>query len=164
MTRPATHILRLLRWGRVLARHGALLGLEKDRKTPPALRRLLRLARFGTFPPQLPDYAGAFQAVGPAAIKLGQTLATRPDLVGAQAACNLLTLQDSLPPLPFALVAQEIEASFGKPLTDLFAAIDPNPVGSASVAQVYRAVTTDGRDVAVKVLRPGIRERFARDI
>ena len=164
MTRPATHIWRLLKWGRVLARHGALRGIENDRNTPPPVRRLLRLARLGTFQPKVPDYAGAFQAVGPAAIKLGQSLATRPDLVGAEAAGNLLGLQDSLPPVPFAQIEREIEASFGKPLASLFVSIDPEAVGSASVAQVHRAVTTEGRQVAVKVLRPGIRERFARDI
>ena len=60
MTRPATHIWRLLKWGRVLARHGALRGIENDRNTPPPVRRLIRLARFGTFQPKVPDYAGAF--------------------------------------------------------------------------------------------------------
>ncbi len=164
MTRPVTHIFRLLRWGRVLARHGALRGLEKDRNAPPPVRRLLRFARLGTVQPSQPDYAGAFQAVGPAAIKLGQTLATRPDLVGEEAARNLLSLQDSLPPVPFALIEAEIAASFGKPISSLFISIDPVAVGSASVAQVHKAVTTDGRSVAIKVLRPGIRERFARDI
>lgn len=164
MTRPATHILRLLRWGRTLARHGALRGIERDPNTPPQVRRLCRIARLGTFQPAAPDYAGAFQAVGPAAIKLGQTLATRPDIVGEDAADNLLLLQDSLPPVDFALIRREIEASFAKPLDALFASIDPVPVGAASIAQVHKAVTTDGRSVAVKVLRPGIREKFARDI
>ncbi len=164
MTRPAIHILRLLKWGRVLARHGALRIIEDERNTPPAVRRLCRLARFGTIQPRIPDYAGAFQAIGPAAIKLGQTLATRPDLVGEEAARNLLSLQDSLPPQPFAAIRVEIEASFGAPLESMFAAFDPEPVGSASIAQVYRATTTEGRQVAVKVLRPGIRERFARDL
>ncbi len=164
MTRPATHIYRLLKWGRVLARHGALRIIEQERNTPPAVRRLCRLARFATIQPRVPDYAGAFQAIGPAAIKLGQTLATRPDLVGEEAARNLLSLQDSLPPQPFPAIREQIEASFGAPLESLFASFDPEPVGSASIAQVYRAATTEGRDVAVKVLRPGIRERFARDL
>ncbi|MFN5820756.1 MAG: ubiquinone biosynthesis protein UbiB, partial [Novosphingobium sp.] len=104
MTRPTTHLLRLLRWGRTLARHGALRGIEQDRNTPLPVKRLFRLARLGTFQPRVPDYAGAFQAIGPAAIKLGQTLATRPDLVGEEAAYNLLSLQDSLPPVPFAAI------------------------------------------------------------
>jgi len=164
LTTPATHIARLLRWGRVLARHGALRIIEEGRNTPAPVRKLCRLARFGTRQPRVPDYAAAFQAIGPAAIKLGQTLATRPDLVGEEAARNLLSLQDSLPPVSFDLIRHEIENGFGAPLDVLFASIEPNPVGAASIAQVHRAVTTDGRKVAVKVLRPGVREKFARDI
>ena len=158
------HIRRLLGWGRVLARHGALRGIERDRNTPPPVRRLCRIARFGTLQPATPDYAGAFSAIGPAAIKLGQTLATRPDLVGEAAAHNLLALQDQLPPVDFAAIRREIEDSFERPLEALFAEFDPEPVGAASIAQVHKAVTTDGRQVAVKVLRPGVREKFARDI
>ena len=164
MTRPTTHLLRLLRWGRTLARHGALRGIEHDPNTPPQVRRLTRIARLGTFQPKVPDYAGAFQTIGPAAIKLGQTLATRPDLVGDEAAHNLLTLQDSLPPVPFGAIKAEIEASFSQPIEHLFASIDPEPVGSASIAQVHRGVTPEGRDVAIKVLRPGIAKKFAADI
>ena len=164
MTQPATHIWRLLKWGRTLARHGALRGIERDLNTPPQVRRLTRIARFGTIQPPVPDYAAAFQAIGPAAIKLGQTLATRPDLVGEEAARNLLSLQDSLPPVPYAQIEAQIAASFEQPLDQVFAAIDPVPVGSASIAQVHKAVTSEGRTVAIKVLRPGIRERFAEDI
>jgi ubiquinone biosynthesis protein len=164
MTAHATHLLRLLRWGRTLARHGALTGIEKDPNTPPPVRRLARLARFGARVPRQPRYGEAFQAIGPAAIKLGQTLATRPDLVGEHAAHDLLSLQDALPPVAFAAIRAEIEASFGRPMESLFASIEEQPVGAASIAQVHKAVTTEGRTVAVKVLRPGIRERFGRDI
>jgi ubiquinone biosynthesis protein len=164
MTRPATHILRLLKWGRILARHGALRAIEADRNTPPQVKRLCRIARLGTVQPKVPDYAGAFKAIGPAAIKLGQTLATRPDIIGVEAAHNLLTLQDQLPPAPYDAVYAEIDTSLNKPAAELFEYIDPIAVGAASIAQVHRARTTEGKDVAVKVLRPGIREQFARDI
>ena len=164
MTRPSTHIFRLLKWGRTLAKHGALRGIERDANTPQPVRRLMRVARFGTIQPKEPDYAGAFRAIGPAAIKLGQTLATRPDLVGEEAAHNLLSLQDSLPPVPFAQIREQIERSFERPLEELFSHVDEEPVGAASIAQVHKAVTTEGRDVAIKVLRPGIREKFAEDI
>ncbi len=164
MARPATHLWRLLKWGRILARHGALRGIEADPNTPTPVSRLARVARFGTFQPATPDYASAFRAIGPAAIKLGQSLATRPDLVGDEAADNLLTLQDSLPPVPFEKIRASIESSFGQPLEKLFESMEEEPVGAASIAQVHRAVTSDGRKVAVKVLRPGIREQFARDI
>ncbi len=164
MTSPTTHIFRLLKWGRILARHGALRGIEHDRNTPAAVKRLCRIARIGTIQPRTPDYAGAFRDIGPAAIKLGQTLATRPDLVGEEATANLLELQDSLPPEKFERIYDEIDHSLNKPAAELFEHIDPQPIGAASIAQVHRARTSDGREVAVKVLRPGIREQFARDI
>ena len=164
MTSHATHLWRILKWGRTLARHGALRGIEQDRNTPAPVRRLARLARFGARVPKKPRYAEAFQAIGPAAIKLGQSLATRPDIVGEEAAHDLVMLQDALPPVDFALIRAEIEGSFDRPLEDLYARFEEVPVGAASIAQVHRAMTTDGREVAVKVLRPKIRERFARDI
>ncbi|MEJ7933068.1 2-polyprenylphenol 6-hydroxylase [Sphingobium sp. AN558] len=164
MTSHVTHIWRLLKWGRILARHGALRGIERDPLTPAPVRRLARLARLGARVPKQPRYADAFQAIGPAAIKLGQTLATRPDLVGEHAANDLLRLQDALPPVPFATIRAEIEQSFGRPLEDIYASFDEAPVGAASIAQVHRAVTTDGRTVAVKIIRPGVADRFNRDI
>jgi ubiquinone biosynthesis protein len=166
VTRAAVHLVRLARWGVTLARRRALVGIENDPNAPLALRQLVRLARLATLTGKRgkPDYAGAFRAIGPAAIKLGQSLATRPDLVGEEAASNLLSLQDSLPPVPFAEIRKVIEQSFGQPLEALFAKIDPEPVGAASIAQVHKGITSDGRKVAIKVLRPGIREKFARDI
>ncbi|HEY1142710.1 MAG TPA: AarF/UbiB family protein, partial [Sphingomicrobium sp.] len=164
MTSSVTHLWRLLKWGRTLARHGALRGIENDPNTPPPVRRLARVARFGARIPPTPEYAVALQAIGPAAIKLGQTLSTRPDLVGAEAAANLSRLQDNLPPAPFADIRKVIEASFEAPLEQLYQSFEEQPIGAASIAQVHRAVTTDGRVVAVKVLRPGIEEELAKAI
>jgi ubiquinone biosynthesis protein len=164
LTTSVTHLWRLLKWGRTLARHGALRGIEEDPLTPPPVRRLARIARFGARIPPTPDYAAALVAIGPAAIKLGQALSTRPDLVGERAAANLSQLQDDLPPAPFAKIKRIIESSFNAPLESLFSRFDGEPVGAASIAQVHRAITTEGRDVAVKVLRPGIEEEFAKAI
>ena len=164
MTSHITHIWRLLKWGRILARHGALRGIERDPLTPAPVRRLVRIARLGARVPRQPRYADAFQAIGPAAIKLGQTLATRPDLVGEEAANDLLRLQDALPPVPFDTIRAQIEQSFGRPIEALYSRFDETPVGAASIAQVHRALTTDGRDVAVKVIRPGVIDQFNRDI
>jgi ubiquinone biosynthesis protein len=164
LTRAVVHVWRLLKWGRVLARHGALRGIERDQNTPPPVRRLARIARFGARVPDVPTYGEAFQELGPAAIKFGQALATRPDLVGAEAARDLQLLQDNLPPAPFDDVKRAIEQGLEKPLGQVFREIDPEPVGAASIAQVHRAVTTEGKMVAVKVLRPNIEEDFARAI
>jgi len=164
VTSTIVHTWRLLKWGRILARHGALRGIERDPNTPPRLRRLVKLARFGARVPEVPRYADAFQAIGPAAIKLGQTLATRPDLVGEEAAHDLMRLQDALPPLPFDTIRRAIEAGLGRPVSEIFASIDETAVGAASIAQVHRAVTHAGAQVAVKVLRPGVEDDFARAI
>ncbi len=161
MTLAVVHVWRLARWGRTLGRHGALRGIERDRNAPPAVRRLARLARFGVRTPDVPAYAAAFESMGPAAIKLGQAMATRPDLIGEAAAQDLMRLQDQLPAVPFAAIEASLREAFDKPVEQLFASIDPVAVGAASIAQVHRAVTSDGRDVAIKVLRPDIEATFA---
>ncbi len=162
MASTATHLFRLLKWGRTLARHGALRGIERDPLTPPPVRRLVKLARFGARIPRVPENAHAFEALAPPAIKFGQALATRPDLVGPEAASVLLRLQDNLPPAPFEEIRKAIEQALGKPIEELFQSLDPEPIGAASIAQVHRAVTSDGRQVSVKVLRPGVEEEFAK--
>ena len=164
MTHAIVHVCRLIKWGRTLARHGALQGIERDPLTPPRVKLLIRIARFGARVPKQPNYSAAFEALGPAAIKLGQSLATRPDLVGEEAARDLFRLQDALPPAPYEVIRASIEAALGKPVEALFQSIDPVPVGAASIAQVHQAVTTEGRTVAIKVLRPGIEDDFAAAI
>ncbi len=164
MTSAVVHVARLLRWGRTLAAHGALREIEASPAAPPMLRRLAWVARLGTFAPRVPDYAGAFEKLGPAAVKLGQALATRPDFIGMAAAADLARLQDAVPPVPFARIEPALDATLGAPWRSLFASIDPQAVGAASIAQVHRGVTSDGRAVAVKVLRPDIEADFARAI
>jgi ubiquinone biosynthesis protein len=98
VTTSVTHLWRLLKWGRTLARHGALRGIEEDPLTPPPVRRLARIARFGARIPPTPDYAAALVAIGPAAIKLGQALSTRPRLVGDQYPQSNSSNQERLQP------------------------------------------------------------------
>ena len=161
MTRPSTHLWRLMKWLRTLARHGALAGIERDPMTPPQVKRIIRIARFGASVPKIPAYAEAFQACGPAAIKLGQALATRSDLVGDAAAHDLLRLQDRLPAVPFPIIKAAIERGLARSVEEVFTSIEETPVGAASIAQVHRAVTTEGVTVAIKVVRPGVEDEFA---
>jgi len=107
--------------------------------------------------------ARALERLGPAYIKLGQMLATRPDIVGASVATALEHLQDRLPPFADMQARAVIAQSLGRPLEALFSEFGP-AVAAASIAQVHRARTSEGADVAVKVLRPGIEARFARDL
>jgi ubiquinone biosynthesis protein len=160
MTATIVHLSRMLVWGRRLARHGALRPFE-DKRVPRPLRIVARIARIGTGAPETPDFAAGLAAVGPAAVKLGQALATRPDLIGVEAATDLVRLQDSLPPLPFAAFEAGLEAGLGGPWRDRFQSIDPVAIGAASMAQVHRGVTIDGRQVAIKMLRPGIEDVLA---
>lgn len=151
----------MARWGRTLGRHGVLRPFEAATDAPPLLRLGARLARLGVRTPATPQYAHAFEAIGPAAIKLGQALATRPDLIGVEGARDLQRLQDKLPPFPFSQARATIERELGGPIERFFSAIEPTPVGAASIAQVHKAVTTDGRTVAVKVLRPDVEAMVA---
>ncbi|MFI5230437.1 MAG: ABC1 kinase family protein, partial [Gemmatimonadales bacterium] len=102
--------------------------------------------------------------LGPAYIKLGQVLSTRPDLLPASYIAELERLQDDVAPIPFAEVADTIERELGARLSKLFASVDQEPLGSASLGQVHAAELRDGRPVVVKVQRPNIREVLADDV
>lgn len=170
MLRSLRHTLRLLHIAFVLARNDALYILEHLKLFPSALPTLLRLfARSerdeaGRPIPRGRKLANALIALGPSFIKLGQALSTRADLVGDDVAAELAMLRDRLPPFPSRLAIQTVEEELGGPLAQFFAAFEHEPVAAASIAQVHFAVTTDGRPVAVKVLRPHIEQRFRADM
>jgi ubiquinone biosynthesis protein len=102
-------------------------------------------------------------SLGATFIKMGQVMSTRPDLFSPEVIAQLRRLQDRLPPFRFATVKRVLEADLGKPIGELFKEFDEAPVAAASVAQVHRARLLDGREVAVKVLRPDVRRQVERD-
>ena len=108
--------------------------------------------------------SAALQRLGPAYIKLGQMLATRPDIVGVEMAAALEHLQDRLPPFSEREARAEITRAFGKPVEALFSGFG-TALAAASIAQVHSAQTSDQPPVrvAVKILRPQIRQRIARE-
>lgn len=106
----------------------------------------------------------ALTELGPIFVKAGQVLSTRRDLVPADIADELALLQDQVPPFPGSDARAIVERSLKAPVSTLFAQFDETALASASIAQVHAATLHDGRDVVVKVLRPGIEQRIARDI
>ncbi|MBA2628683.1 MAG: 2-polyprenylphenol 6-hydroxylase, partial [Rickettsiaceae bacterium] len=108
--------------------------------------------------------AGLFQSLGPIYIKFGQTLSTRPDLVGTEVANSLKYLQDKLPPFSSEIVRARIEKRFGQKISDLFDMFEDAPVAAASIAQVHKAQLKSGELVAVKILRPNIAQKYEEDI
>ncbi len=182
MLRAVRSLARLTRAARVLGRHDALFPLELREEMPAILLALMPLAKLrlpweGTREDANGDaganagerLASALAALGPAYIKLGQFLATRPDIIGPELASDLTSLQDKLPPFPMPEARQLIEEGLGKPVDEIFSFLS-EPIAAASIAQVHRAKTRaseshpEERDVAVKVLRPGIEKRFGDDL
>ena len=169
MIRSLNNVGRLVRAARVLSRHDALLPREYADAMPPALKFARRfLARRPAADGDLAAgarLAHALESLGPAYIKLGQILATRPDVVGGEVSEALKDLQDRLPPFPSDVARRAVETELGRPLDTLFAYF-AEPLAAASIAQVHEAETNDDppERVAVKVLRPGVEAEFARDI
>jgi ubiquinone biosynthesis protein len=164
----SAHLIRLGRAGFVFAREG-VFGVIDPAMVPVPGRPLLRMARLlerrSTGPAET-RLSAALTRLGPSYVKLGQFLATRPDVVGATLARDLERLQDQMPPFPQAEAEAVIAASFNRPVAAVFTSFGP-PVAAASIAQVHRATITTGaepRAVAVKVLRPKIEQRFHVDL
>lgn len=164
MLRHFRNTSRLIAIARTLAREDALFLID-DLGISPSLSLALR-----PFISKKPEkrkgqrLAIAIERLGPTFIKLGQALSTRSDLIGEEIAADLAGLRDKLPPFPTATVRQIIEEDFGAKIEDVFSEFSDAPVAAASIAQVHKATTKEGKEVAVKVLRPEIETAFARDL
>ncbi len=138
--------------------------LSHDRLSP--LRHLSRIflfwRRFTT--PRSVRLRQALERLGPIFVKFGQALSTRRDLIPPDIAEELARLQDRVPPFPGSVSVSILEATYRRPLHEVFAHFDPEPVASASVAQVHFATLHNGQEAAVKILRPQIGRIIARDI
>ena len=161
---------RLLRAGYVLAREGAFSIIDPQ-ALPPSLKFGIGFARLFERPSvrrtgRVERLTRALNRLGPTYVKFGQTLATRPDIVGAEIAADLSALQDAMEPFDAALVPGMLREALKDHAAELLE-LSP-PIAAASIAQVHRAVLVDAtgkrRHVAVKVLRPGVQKRFAADL
>ncbi|MFM9889987.1 MAG: 2-polyprenylphenol 6-hydroxylase [Rickettsiales bacterium] len=164
MLRNLRYSVRLTTIAWTLARYDALFGLEALNAPAPLLWFCRRIARSHQGLRRGQRLSLALQALGPSFIKAGQALSTRADLIGDDIARDLAELQDKIPPFPTVIAKHMVEEQLGAPITTYFTSFEDVPVAAASVAQVHFAVTTDGRDVAVKILRPKVEQAFQRDI
>jgi ubiquinone biosynthesis protein len=153
---------RSMRIAAFLARYrnaGIFSGL--DTAPGAALPALEATADAGGTPEQ---FVHDLEAMGPAFVKIGQALSTRPDMVPPDFMAALERMQSDVAPIPFEQVRTQIESELGVRIHRMFAHIEPEPIGSASLAQVHRATLRDGREVAVKVQRPDVEKQIAQDL
>ena len=132
----------------------------------PWIRLLTRIVTLGRNlrAPRGQRLREALERLGPIFVKFGQVLSTRRDLLPPDIADELARLQDRVPPFPSAVAVAIIEKAFGRPLDRIFASFEQVPVASASIAQVHFATLPDGREVAVKVLRPNMVPAIEKDL
>jgi len=148
---------RLAKIARVVGKYRLDKLLDKD-SLPFSMRALLAPAALfgGNSAPRGERLRMALEELGPIFIKFGQLLSTRPDLVPSDICTELAQLQDNVPPFSPTTFKANIEAALEDTVDNLFHSFEAEPLASASVAQVHAAVLTDGRDVVVKAVRPGI--------
>lgn len=161
---------RLIRTGATFERTGAMRLALEAMEAPYSLRIAARVLGWPfqwlglRGDPDMPPVPRALTALGPAYIKFGQIMSTRPDVVGDDLARQLQVLQDRLPPFSIEEAKKAIQSELGFPVDHLFSEFSA-PVAAASIAQVHKArVLETGESVAVKVLRPGIERAFQKDI
>jgi ubiquinone biosynthesis protein len=161
--RDIKYSLRLVSLAYILARHDATFVCDVV-KLPMPIRSLLWLiTKRDSKTNKGVRLARALQKMGPSFIKFGQALSTRGDLIGMEIAEGLTQLQDKLPAFDGAVAKTIIESELGASIDQLFSTFEHDATAAASIAQVHFATTKEGKEVAVKVLRPNIEAAFARD-
>jgi len=164
MTRRLRQLSRMLTIQRVLMKHGLDEIVWRTHLFRPLawLGRALSLGRRRE--PLGVRLRKALEELGPIFVKFGQALSVRPDLLPPDIAAELAKLQDQVPPFAAEQAAAVVEAAFGRPAEQVFAAFERAPLAAASIAQVHAARLPDGRDVVVKILRPNVGALIQRDI
>jgi ubiquinone biosynthesis protein len=159
--------MRIRRFLRIFKTIGAQ-GLDEflPGRSAPALKMCMRAAFFwrDTSRPRGERLRVALESLGPVFVKFGQLLSVRRDLIPEDIADELAKLQDAVPPFEWDAVAAALDRAYGRPHAEIFESFDRKPIASASVAQVHFAKLRGGREVAVKILRPGIGEVIAEDV
>ena len=157
-------IRRFLRIFNTIGAHGLFEFLPRG--SAPALRWFMGSAFFwrDTSRPRGERLRVALESLGPVFVKFGQLLSVRRDLIPEDIADELAKLQDAVPPVPWPQVAAALDAAYGRAHTEVFESFRHEAIASASVAQVHFATLRGGREVAVKILRPGIVEVIAQDV
>jgi len=159
--------MRIRRFLRIFKTIGAQ-GLDEflPARSAPALKMSMRAAFFwrDTSRPRGERLRVALESLGPVFVKFGQLLSVRRDLIPGDIADELAKLQDAVPPFEWDGVAAALDHAYGRPHAEIFESFDRKPIASASVAQVHFASLRGGREVAVKILRPGIGEVIAEDV
>ena len=163
ITRPIRHLRRYRHILTVFTRHGFGFAISQLPTEPLWVRDLY------PFPIQEPSslpihFRQALEELGPAFVKLGQMLSTRPDLLPPSYITELAKLQDSVPPVSWDEIRQVIEEELGQPPEDIFGEVDPKPLAAASLAQVHAAKLMTRQKVVIKVQRPNIAATIRTDL
>ncbi len=163
------HIIRALKIIYIFSRKGILYKISNNNIIPPRFLFLLNIINFFVGKEISNELIGltfvdVLKELGPAFVKLGQALATRPDIIGVNLANELAQLHDKMEPFSFEKVVKSIKSETGKEIKDLFKSFDETPIAAASISQVHKGVTYENEIVAVKILRPGIEKAIFNDL
>jgi ubiquinone biosynthesis protein len=161
------HLRRYQQIGRILSRYGfghILTQLGIGRAIAPGLVKLRFSSGEILRATPAERVRMVIEELGPTFIKLGQIASTRGDIIPLELVRELEKLQDTVPPTPFPLIQEQVEKELKKPLHEVFPCFDEDPIASASLGQVHFATLTDGKEVAVKVFRPGVDKLIQIDL